>query len=88
MIRDPLWRSWSLLLAYSLASTAAAFSIELGLIGPLAGFAILTLAYLKARIILADYLALATAPFWLRGFNFVIGLYMLLLLALYLIPEV
>lgn len=87
MTRDPLWRSWGLLLIFSLASTAAALSIEAGLIGPLAGVAILLLAHLKARIILAAYLGLSAAPFWLRGFNLVIGLYMLLLLALYLLPE-
>ncbi len=88
MTRDPLWRSWSLLLLFSLASTAAALSIEAGLNAPLAGVMILVLAHLKLRIILADYLGLSTAPFWLRGFKLVIGLYMLLLLGLYLIPEI
>ena len=87
MTRDPLLRSWCLLLGFSLASTAAAISVDAGLLGPLAGTVILVLAYLKARLILANYLGLAGAPFWRRGFNLAIGLYMMLLMALYLIPE-
>ena len=88
MIRDILWRSWAWLLALSLASTAAALAVESGGSSRLAGAVILLLAYLKARLILANYLGLAGAPSWLRGFNLVIGLFMALLLALYLIPAV
>lgn len=88
ILQDRLWRSWIWLLVLSLASTALALSITAGIAGPLAGAAILFLAYMKARLILARYLSLAEAPTWYRGFRLVIGGYMLLLLALYLIPEI
>ncbi|WP_282610957.1 hypothetical protein [Pelagibius sp. Alg239-R121] len=71
----------------SLASTVAAFSVSAGLAGPFAGSVILLLAYLKARVVLAQYLGLSAAPFWYRGFKLVIGGYMLLLLSLYVIPN-
>ena len=47
---------------------------------------ILTLAWLKARVILGRYLGLAAAPFWRRGFNLSLALFCLLLLGLYLVP--
>ncbi len=71
----------------SLTTTAIAYSVTRGIAGPIAGAAILFLAYMKARLILARYLGLAEAPSWYRGFNLVIGGYMLLLLLLYLLPE-
>ncbi|MEX3007834.1 cytochrome C oxidase subunit IV family protein [Hoeflea sp. TYP-13] len=83
---DVLWRSWGWLLALSFGSTAAALAVDTGDAGHVAGAAILMLAYFKARLILSHYLGLAEAPFWLRGFNLAIGLFMALLLALYLIP--
>ena len=88
MLRDRLWRSWIWLLGLSLASTATALSVTAGIAGPLAGVVILFLAYMKSRLILSRYLGLAEAPTWHRGFNLVIAIYMLLLLALYLIPEI
>lgn len=87
MLRDRLWRSWIWLLVWSLASTAIAVAITQDLAGASAGAAILLLAYLKARLILARYLGLAEAPSWFSGFKLAIGGYMLLLLLLYLIPE-
>lgn len=88
MFQDMLWRSWGWLLILSLASTAIAFSVTQGIAGPLAGAAILFLAYMKARLILARYLGLAESPSWYRGFKLVIGGYMILLLLIYLIPEI
>lgn len=86
-INDSLWRAWAWLLLLSLASTGAALTVEAGFAGPLAGAAILAFGYLKARIILNRYLGLARTAFWRRGFSLVLGVYMLMLLGLYLIPS-
>ena len=86
MLRDSLWRAWIALALLSLASTALAQWDLAGLAQAVAGAAILTLAFFKARLILGRYLGLAAAPYWQRGFNLVIALYMGLLLALYLLP--
>jgi hypothetical protein len=67
-------KAWVLLLALSAASTAMAAS---GLGGAALVLPILTLAGLKAHVILRDYLRLATAPGWLRGFD--LGLALLIL---------
>ncbi|GAB4361573.1 MAG: hypothetical protein Kow00114_16180 [Kiloniellaceae bacterium] len=84
MLHDTLWRSWIFLALLSLASTALAQLDASGIVQAIAGAAILTLAYFKARLILGRYLGLAEAPYWYRGFNLVTALYMILLLALYL----
>jgi hypothetical protein len=47
---------------------------------------ILTLAWLKARVILGRYLGLVNATFWARGFGISLALFCALLLGLYLIP--
>jgi len=86
MLRDSLWRAWIALAVLSLASTALAQWDLAGLAQAVAGAAILTLAFFKARLILGRYLGLAAAPYWQSGFNLVIALYMGLLLALYLLP--
>ena len=70
-----LTRNWLILLALSAASTALAAS---GLTGAAFTIAVLTLAGLKARVILAAYLGLNTAPSWQRGFD--LGLTLLLVL--------
>lgn len=64
-------RAWLWLLALSAASTALAASGAAG-----AGFAlaVLGLAGLKARVILQDYLGLAAAPAWARGFDLALAL--------------
>ena len=67
-------KAWAMLLALSAASTALAAS---GLGGAALVLPILTLAGLKAHVILRDYLCLATAPAWLRGFD--LGLTLLIL---------
>jgi hypothetical protein len=67
-------KAWVLLLALSAASTALAAS---GLGGAALVLPILALAGLKAHVILRDYLRLATAPGWLRGFD--LGLALLIL---------
>lgn len=67
-------KAWILLLALSAASTALAAS---GLAGAALALPILMLAGLKAHVILRDYLGLASAPGWLRGFD--LGLALLIL---------
>lgn len=67
-------RAWVILIALSAASTALAAS---GLAGAALALPILLLAGLKAHVILRDYLRLASAPAWLRGFD--LGLALLIL---------
>lgn len=67
-------KAWVLLLALSAAATAMAAS---GLAGAALALPILMLAGLKAHVILRDYLGLASAPGWLRGFD--LGLALLIL---------
>lgn len=72
-------RAWAMLLALSTASTALAASGagRTALVLP-----ILTLAGLKAHLILRDYLRLAAAPAWLHGFDLGLALLILAFLAL------
>ena len=85
MTRDPLFRAWFWLVLLSAASTAVALNLtELQV--TVAGTIILTLAWLKARMILSRYLGLAAVPPIARGFGLVLALYMLVALGLYLIP--
>ena len=86
MISNTLIRAWVWLLVLSIGSTGAAIAITTGNGVTLAGCLILGLAWAKARIILADYLGLAQAPFWRRGFNLVLDLFILVALGLFLIP--
>ncbi len=67
-------KAWGWLLALSAASTALAAS---GITGVALALPVLALAGLKAHVILRDYLRLATAPAWLRGFD--LGLTLLIL---------
>lgn len=85
MARDIL-RAWLWLLALSLGSTAITLWHWPPQMTVPAGTAILVLAWVKARVILARYLGLAAAPFWRRGFELSLALFCLLLLALYLAP--
>ncbi|WP_415184715.1 nitric oxide reductase F protein [Phaeovulum sp.] len=85
---DPLIRAWIWLVALSGVSTALSIAVARGaLSGPMisvGGALILTLAWAKSRIILVQYLGLAEAPFWRRGFEMVLAFYAILLLGLYL----
>ena len=79
---DPLTRAWLGLLALSLASAL----VTLTDVPPaLLGGAILVLALIKSRIILARYLDLAASPAWLRGFTLVLTVFSVLIFGLYLI---
>lgn len=82
---DRILTAWLWLIALSVGSTLLARLVP-GLAGPalrVAGAAILMLAWAKARIILSDYLGLRAAPFWRRGFGFVLGVYMVVLMGLF-----
>jgi hypothetical protein len=80
----PETKGWLTLMALTAASTALAVAEpHLGPSALTAGAAVLlALAWAKARVILALYLGLSAAPAWLRGFNFVLGLYCVGLLVL------
>ncbi len=82
----PLTRAWCVLILLSAASTAIAALVSLDAAPTVMGVAILFLAWIKARVILSRYLGLWQAPSWRTGFNWVLGVYCLLLLGLYLVP--
>lgn len=85
MTRAPLFRAWAWLVALSIGSTIVALTVT-HLQVTVAGVVILTLAWLKARVILSRYLGLADVPRVAFGFGLVLGLFMLACLGLYLIP--
>jgi len=84
MPRDPLLRAWGALIGLSLGSTLLSSGVLPPGLTILSGALILTLAWLKARVILSRYLGLADAPFWRRGFEMSLAGFCLLLLGLYL----
>jgi hypothetical protein len=69
-----LTKAWGWLLTLSAASTALAAS---GATGAALVLPVLVLSGMKAHVILKDYLRLATAPAWQRGFD--LGLTLLIL---------
>ena len=79
---EPITRAWLGLLALSLASTLLTL---LPVPNTLLAGGILILAMVKARLILARYLDLATSPVWLRGFTLVLAGFSILIFGLYLI---
>lgn len=78
--------AWGWLAGLSLGSTLISLWSWSDVQAALAGAAILTLAWAKARVILAHYLGLVRAPFWQRGFDTALALFCLVLLGLYLGP--
>ncbi len=72
-------RAWIVLIALSMGSTLIAISGQSGLVPALA---ILVLAWGKARVILRQYLGLAQAPGWSRGFSLVLAIYMIVAMGL------
>lgn len=69
-----LTRAWLALLILSALSTLLAIS---GLSGAVLAAGVLGLAFVKAQVILGHYLELVHAPFWRRGFSWVLALFML-----------
>lgn len=82
-LSPPLLKAWLRLTGLSLLAAVATLA-------PLPRWtlaaAILLLAFLKARIILARYLDLGAAPGWLSGATLVFALWTLLAFTLYLVP--
>lgn len=78
-----LYIAWGALMALSLGSTLLSLPAIWVRWPVIAGTGVLVLAWLKARVILLRYLGLAEAPSWQRGFDISLGLFLLILLALY-----
>lgn len=76
--------AWIILVGLSAMSTLAAAS---GIAGPWLAVAVLSIAGLKGRIILNQYLHLARAPEISRGFSLVLGLFIALLIGLAILPS-
>ena len=87
MASDSLLRAWMALIALSGGSAVVSMLVGSGLNRSLAGTAILLLALLKSRVILSRYLGLWQAPSWLRGFSITLSFFAMLLLGLYLVPN-
>ncbi|EPX81477.1 cytochrome C oxidase subunit IV family protein [Litoreibacter arenae] len=85
---DTLTRAWIALIVFSALSMVAAGLVNNGFDQRLTGSLVLALALLKARVILSRYLGLADAPSWRRGFNLALTLFCLILLGLYLFPQI
>jgi len=81
-----LLTTWIWLITLSAGSALIAYVANHGIDRRITGAIILTLALIKARLILSRYLGLAQAPGWLTGFSMVIGLVGVLILGLYLVP--
>ncbi len=78
-----LTRTWTALIALSVASTALAAS---GVAGRALAIAVLALGWAKAELILRRYLRLNEAPTVARGFSLGLALFLALAAALALIP--
>ncbi|WP_254436285.1 cytochrome C oxidase subunit IV family protein [Ruegeria arenilitoris] len=79
---SPITCAWLTLLALSVAS---AMLTMMPIPSKLLGGGILILALAKSRIILAQYLDLATSPPWLRGFTMVLTGFAVVIFCLFLI---
>jgi len=83
--KSAIIRAWAILIGLSAASAVLTLVMGVRIDRKLAGALILLFALFKARVILADYLGLANAPTWQRGFNLTLTVFCGLLLGLYLI---
>lgn len=87
MIAPPgLARAWMALIVASIVSTGLALlPVPAGWSAAI-GIAILVVAWIKARIVLARYMGLETVPAWQHGFDLCLGAFTLLLISLFLAP--
>lgn len=83
---DALKQAWAGLLGLSAITAALTALVDAGWLAPALSALVLIPALLKARLILADYLALRAVPDWLRGVMWVMSLFVLAALGLYLAP--
>ncbi len=81
----PLIAAWVGLVAAGLGTTLVTLLPRADIGGRIAAASVLALAGLKSAIILRRYLGLAASAFWTRGFDLVIGLFLLLAYGLYLL---
>lgn len=86
MVKSALTRAWIALLLLSGGSTLVAALVTRDAVPIAASVAILTLSWLKARVILSRYLGLWQAPTWRAGFDTVLAIYCVILIGLYLVP--
>jgi hypothetical protein len=82
----PLVLAWGALLALSAATALLTLAPQAVPPAAIAGI-VLLLAGLKARLILAHYLALSSSSFWMGGFGLAIGLFLLIAFGLYLMAS-
>lgn len=87
MTRKSLYIAWGALIGLSTGSTLLTADTIWAQWPAVTGIAVLLLAWQKARIILTRYLGLADAPTWRRGFDFALAVLCLLMLGLYLTPQ-
>lgn len=87
MISRSLHIAWLSLIGLSMASTLLSLPALANFWPVSTGVAVLLLAWQKARIILAQYLGLAAAPTWRRGFNLALGGLFMVFLGLYMLPS-
>lgn len=85
MTKDPLTKAWIWLVVLSAGSAVVAILVSMGVDRRIAGAMILTLALLKSRTILSQYLGLCNAPFWRRGMNIALAVFCGLIFVLYLV---
>ena len=79
-----LVEAWGTLVVLSLGTVLIASAGTSSRSGGVMAAGVLTLAALKARVILARYLGLAGSRFWMRTFDLAIGLFLALSFALFL----
>lgn len=85
MLADLLVRSWLALLGFSIATTVLTLVDARGAVAIAVAAGVLVLAGLKARIILAHYLALSKSRFWMGAFDGALAGFLGLAFAIYLI---
>ncbi|HEX2842345.1 cytochrome C oxidase subunit IV family protein [Hyphomicrobium sp.] len=78
-----LIEAWGSLVALSIGTVLIASVDASGKRGTLAAAGVLTLAGIKARVILARYLGLSGSRFWTRTFDLAIGIFLALAFGLY-----
>lgn len=78
-----IYRAWVFLLALSFVTTA--LTVLTGLPAPAAVGLLLMLSGIKARTIIGRYLELRSSNFWMKVFDLVIGLFLLIAFLLFVV---
>lgn len=79
-----VYKAWATLLALSFATVA--LTLVSGASATVVGGVLLTLSGLKARTILSRYLELRHSAFWMRLFDTIVGVFLLIAFILYAAP--